>query len=112
VTLYRPVGPVELKLIEESAWTRFPPRLPEQPIFYPVLTLEYADQITRQWNVREFGSGHVTEFDVDASYLGKFEIKQVGGPEHTELWVPAEELATFNAHIRGPIRVVRSYLSR
>ena len=109
VTLYRPVGPAELQLVAESAWTRFPPRLPEQPIFYPVLTLEYADQITRQWNVPQFGAGHVTEFEVDAEYLGQFEVRQVGGAEHRELWVPAEELDAFNAHIRGPIRVVRSY---
>jgi hypothetical protein len=109
VTLYRAVGPVELKLIEESGWTQFPARLPEQPYFYPVLTLEYADQTTRQWNVPEFGSGHVTEFDVDEGYLARFAVKQVGGPTHRELWVPAEELEAFNARIRGPIRVVRSY---
>ena len=109
ITLYRPVGPTELQLIADSAWTRFPPRLPEQPIFYPVMNLDYADQITRQWNVPQFGAGYVTGFDVDEAYVGKFEVRQVGGAEHTELWVPAEELETFNAHIRGPIRVVRSY---
>jgi ADP-ribosylglycohydrolase len=37
VTLYRPVGPKELGLIRASGWRAFPPRLPEQPIFYPVL---------------------------------------------------------------------------
>lgn len=112
VALYRPVGPAELELIAESAWTTFPPRLPEQPIFYPVLNLEYADQITRQWNVPQYGAGHVTEFDVDAAYIGRFEVKQVGGSVHRELWIPAGELATFNAHIQGPIRVVRSYPRR
>jgi hypothetical protein len=35
--LYRPVGPTELALIEASNWKAFPPRLAEQPIFYPVL---------------------------------------------------------------------------
>lgn len=109
LTLYRPVGPAELNLIAESGWARFPPRLPEQPIFYPVLTLEYADQITRQWNVLQDGAGYVTEFDIDRAYLGQFEVRQVGGAEHREYWIPAEELDTFNAHIRGPIRVVRSY---
>jgi hypothetical protein len=38
VTLWRPVGPAELALIREAEMRAFPPRLPEQPIFYPVLT--------------------------------------------------------------------------
>jgi hypothetical protein len=106
-TLYRPVGPVELRLIEESGWRAFPPRLPEQPIFYPVLNEEYAAQIAQRWNVPQSGSGYVTAFDVDTEYISKFEVKQVGGREHVELWVPAEELAEFNSHIVGVIRVIR-----
>ena len=35
--LYRPVGSKELELIKKSNYRRFPPRLTEQPIFYPVL---------------------------------------------------------------------------
>jgi hypothetical protein len=58
LTLYRSVGPKELALIEASGWREFPPRLPEQPIFYPV-TNEYATQIARDWNVRASGSGFV-----------------------------------------------------
>ena len=42
ITLYRPVGANELKLIEEVGYTAFPPRLPEQPIFYPVMNEAYA----------------------------------------------------------------------
>ena len=38
VTLWRPAGPQELKLIEASGMREFRPRLPDQPIFYPVLT--------------------------------------------------------------------------
>ena len=109
VTLYRPVGPAELELIEASGWKKFPPRLPEQPIFYPVLNEEYAAQIAQRWNVPESGAGYVTAFDVDAGYVAQFEVRQVGGREHLELWVPAEELETFNAHIIGPIRVTSSY---
>lgn len=37
--LYRPVGLEELKLIAASNFRAFPPRLPEQPIFYPVSIL-------------------------------------------------------------------------
>jgi hypothetical protein len=108
-TLFRPVGPVELKLIAASGWRSFPPRLPEQPIFYPVLNEEYAAQIAERWNVKESGSGYVTAFDIETEYVERFEAKQVGGREHVELWVPAEELAEFNRHIVGLIRVVREY---
>jgi hypothetical protein len=52
VILYRPVGLAELKLVKASGYREFPPRLPEQPIFYPVLTEAYATQIARDWNTK------------------------------------------------------------
>lgn len=107
--LYRPVGPEELALIERSGWTKFPPRLPEQPIFYPVMNEEYAIQIARDWNVAASGSGFVTKFAVNTDYLSKFEIQNVGGHIHNELWVPAEELEEFNANIVGQIEVAQSF---
>ncbi|UOE48099.1 hypothetical protein MTO98_27175 [Mucilaginibacter sp. SMC90] len=109
ITLYRPVGPKELKLIEESGYKRFPKRLIEQPIFYPVMNEEYAIQIARDWNVPASGSGFVTKFDLPESYLRKFEVQNVGGAIHNELWVPAEELEEFNDHIVGNIIVTRSF---
>ena len=109
VTLYRPVGPEELKLIEQSGWKKFPPRLEQQPIFYPVMNEEYAVQIARDWNVPASGSGFVTKFDVKASYISKFEVQNVGGPIHNELWVPAEELEEFNSNISGLIEVTKSF---
>jgi len=108
-TLYRPVGPKELKLIEDSGFTAFPPRLPEQPIFYPVTNEPYAIKIARDWNVPASGSGFVTRFEVDSEYLKRFDIQTVGGREHTELWVPAEELEEFNRHIVGKIEVTRKF---
>lgn len=107
--LCRPVGPEELALIEQSGWTKFPPRLPEQPIFYPVLNEEYAIQIARDWNVAASGSGFVTKFAVKSEYVSKFEIQNVGGHIHNELWVPAEELEEFNANIVGQIEVTQSF---
>ena len=104
-TLYRPVGPKELALIEQCGWKAFPPRLPDQPIFYPVMNEEYAIQIARDWNVPASGSGDVTRFAVDADYLGRFTEQVVGGAMHRELWVPAEELEEFNQHIIGLIEV-------
>ena len=60
VIMYRPVGPKELALIAATGFREFPPRLPEQPIFCPVLVEEYAADISRKWNVRDYGAGYVT----------------------------------------------------
>lgn len=108
-TLWRPVGPDELHLIEDSGMSAFPPRLPEQPIFYPVTTLEYAIKIARDWNVPASGSGFVTEFDVENDFLAQYPVQQAGGRAHEEHWIPAEEMDAFNSAIDGPIRVVRSF---
>lgn len=107
--LFRPVGPKELALIEASGWKKFPPRLPEQPIFYPVMNEEYAIQIARDWNVPASGSGYVTKFAVNADYVKKFDVQNVGGEIHNELWVPAEELEEFNDNIVGFIEVTREF---
>ena len=109
VTLYRPVGPKELALIEASGWHAFPPRRPEQPIFYPVLNEEYATQIARDWNVRESGSGFVTRCLIDADFVRRYPVQTVGGSVHQELWVPAEELPAFNDHIVGLIEVIAAF---
>lgn len=95
--------------MEESGWTKFPPRLEHQPIFYPVTNEAYATQIARDWNVKESGSGYVTEFDVESAYVSRFEIHTVGSSQHQELWVPAEELDDFNLHIVGKIRVISEF---
>jgi hypothetical protein len=107
--LYRPVEPVELDLIEKSGWKKFPPRLPDQPIFYPVMNEEYAIQIARDWNVPASGSGFVTKFAVDSDYVSKFKVKTVGASMHKELWVPAEELDEFNDNIIGLIEVTQKF---
>ena len=109
VTLFRPVGPKELALIEASGWKAFPPRLPEQPIFYPVTNEDYAIQIARDWNVKASGAGFVTRFKVDAAYAARFPRKIVGGKIHEELWVPAEELLEFNSKIIGEIEIIHSF---
>jgi hypothetical protein len=114
-TLYRPVGPKELALIAASGFRAFPPRLPEQPIFYPVLTREYAEQIARDWNSTNRADGevgYVTRFQVETLYLANFEPKQVGDASHREYWVPAEELDQFNGRIVGLIEVVSEYRAK
>lgn len=109
VTLYRPVGPEELTLIRQSGWRRFPPRLPGQPIFYPVLQEDYAVRIARDWNVPESGAGFVTRFSVAADYLSRYEVHEVGGRQCSEYWIPAESLPEFNDHIEGLIEVVAEF---
>ena len=100
--LYRPVGPKELALIAQSGFKAFPPRLPDQPIFYPVLNLEYAAQIARDWNsTGPPGAGVVTKFEVEQSYVEQDEVHVVGNRIHQELWGPAEELSEFNRHSAG-----------
>lgn len=109
VTLWRPVGPAELELIRGSGMMAFPPRLPEQPIFYPVLTEDYAVKIARDWNVPSSGSGFVTRFDVRKDYLDDYAVQEAGGRAHLEYWIPAEEMDAFNAAIVGQIEVVRTF---
>jgi hypothetical protein len=109
ITLWRPVGPEELRLIEATGMREFPPRLPEQPIFYPVTTRDYAIKIARDWNVSASGSGYVTEFDVLAGFLANFQVETAGGRAHQEYWIPAEELPAFNAAIVGEIRVTDTF---
>src|SRR5580658_5987057 len=109
ITLYRPVGPKELALIKGSGWREFPPRLPEQPIFYPVTNEGYAGQIASTWNVKESGTGYVTRFTVRADYLAQYRVEQVGAAEHKEYWIPAERLPEFNRNIVGTIEVVARF---
>jgi hypothetical protein len=112
IKLFRPVGQKELDLIEAGGFRQFPPRLPDQPIFYPVLTREYAEQIARDWNTRDERSGfvgYVLEFEVDAAYLARFQVQKAGSAQHLEYWIPAEELEEFNQNIQGRIQVIAGF---
>jgi hypothetical protein len=114
-TLYRPVGERELELVRASGFRAFPPRLPEQPIFYPVLSEEYAAQIARDWNTKDERSGfvgYVLRFAVLREFLERYEIHVVGSSLHSEYWIPAAELSQLNAHIVGLIEVVSEFRAR
>jgi hypothetical protein len=111
-TLWRPVGPEELALIRASGWRAFPPRLPDQPIFYPVLSESYAATIAREWNTAASGAGYVTRFRVGTGHARRYPSRQAGGRDLLELWVPAAELDEFNAHIVGPIEVVAEFTAQ
>jgi hypothetical protein len=112
VTLYRPVGRAELDLIQASGFMKFPPRLPEQPIFYPVLSERYATQIARDWNTKDEHSGfkgYVLRFHVKSDFLKNCEIHTVGSSEHQEYWIPAADLDRFNESITGVIEVIAEF---
>lgn len=109
LTLYRPTGPDEIRLVRESGFKRWPPRLPDQPIFYPVTNEAYAIQIARDWNVRDSGYGCVTRFSVRRSFMSRYEVQTVGGSAHTEWWVPVEHLEELNDNIVGFIEVIHEF---
>jgi hypothetical protein len=87
----------------------FPPRLPEQPIFYPVLSEECAVKIARDWNVSATGGGYVTRFRVQRNFLERYQVQDAGGRRHCEYWIPAADLSDFNAALIGEIEVVAAF---
>jgi hypothetical protein len=110
--LYRPVGQAELDLIRASQFRRFPPRLPEQPFFYPVLSEAYAMQIARDWNTKDESSGfvgYVLRFGVRSEFLSHYEVHTVGSSEHREYWIPAADLEKLNENIVGVIEVISEF---
>lgn len=113
MVLFRPVGQAELELIADSRYRAFPPRLPEQPIFYPVLNEKYASEIAQRWNATEKFSGYtgyVTRFEIADEFIKRYDVHTVGASYHQEYWIPAEELVALNQHIIGEIEVIRSYV--
>lgn len=113
-TLYRPVGRRELELIRETGFRAFPPRLPHQPFFYPVVNEEYANQIAREWNTKDEASGYegfVLKFDIRAEFLSRYDIHVAGSSVHQEYWIPASDLPEMNRNIEGVIEIVREFRS-
>lgn len=107
--MYRPVGPEEYRLLEQNGFTKWPPRLETQPIFYPVTNEEYAAEIAQKWNVRDHGVGFVTRFLVKSAFADRYEIQQVGAFHHTEWWIPSGDLDELNMNIVGQIEVIACF---
>jgi hypothetical protein len=111
-TSFRPVGQAEFDLIRDSAFQRFPPRLPGQPYFYPVLNVDYATQIAKEWNTKDPQTGYagyVLRFQVDSEFLTQYAVHQVGDVTHLEYWILAADLAAFNEKIVGTIEVIAEF---
>ncbi len=98
-----------MELLRQSGFRKWPPRLPEQPIFYPVTNEQYAIEIASRWNVKDSEVGFVTRFEVQKDFMDRYSIQKVGGAHHTEWWVPAEDLEELNDHIVGIIEVIGEY---
>ncbi len=109
ITLYRPTGPVEIQLVKDSGYKKWPQRLSDQPIFYPVTNEAYAKEIAVKWNIQDSGVGYVTKFEVRKDFMDSYQIHQVGGKHHAEWWVPAEDLNKLNDNIVGLIEVIGEY---
>ena len=107
-TLWRPVGPAELDLLRAAGMRAWPPRLPDQPIFYPVLNEAYARQIAAEWNVAASGAGYVTRFRLPTPFARRYPTCQAGGRDKLELWIPASDLDELNRHLIGPIDIVEA----
>jgi hypothetical protein len=111
-TLYRPVGAAELELIRTTGFKAFPARLAHQPIFYPVVSEEYAAQIARDWNTQDAASGYVgyvTRFSVQSEFLSRYPVRRAGTDRHLEYWIPAGDLEEFNRNLVGTIEVTATY---
>ena len=81
--LFRPVGLYELAKIATLDFRAYPPRLPEQPIFYPVLNRPYAEEIASKWNPPDPNSGFagfVTTFAVPDEAATLESLGRVGSP--------------------------------
>jgi hypothetical protein len=101
-----------MDLIRADGCRRFPPRLSWQPIFYPVLTEQYAIQIARDWNTKDEASGYVgfvTRFQILDEFLARYPVQRVGDREALEYWIPADDLERFNDHIVGDIEVIHEF---
>lgn len=109
VVLWRPTGQAERDLVAASQWRAWPPRLPDQPMFYPVANRWYATKIARAWNVPAGGVGYVMSFVVRREFLDHYAIQQVDGRDVLEYWIPAEDLDEFNANIIGSIAEQAEY---
>jgi hypothetical protein len=77
-----------------------------------VLVEDYAIQIARDWNTKDPNSAHVgyvVRFEVRKECIERFEPQTVGGQEHVEYWLPAEELDAFNDAIVGTIELIHEF---
>jgi len=109
VPLFRPTVPRELALLQDSGFLKWPPRLPEQPLFYPVTNEQDAIAITRAWIVQHSGLGYVTRFRVRKEFLDQCKRDDSETCDQNTRFVPAEDVEALNQSIVGRIEVIREF---
>ena len=106
--LWRPMGQQELRLVREAGGRRWPALRSHQTHFFPMLDEDFAIRAAQNWNL--FGPvRYVARFHVETGFLGRYSTRSFGGSATPMLWVAAEELDEFNAHIVGSIEVVHEF---
>jgi hypothetical protein len=111
-TLHRPVGQAEFELIRASGFCRFPPRLPQQPFFYFLCSMNSTQSGLLATGIQRDESsgfvGYVLRF-TRTEFLNQYEIHIVGSAEHQEYWIPAGDLHRLNENIVGAIEVISEF---
>jgi hypothetical protein len=107
--LFRPVGFGELQLVRNSGWTRFPPRLPDEPIFYPIGDEDDAIQIARTWSLKTGVSCYVLRFAVDVTFLTRHPLQRARNAAQREYRILAGGLEELDDHILGAIELIASF---
>lgn len=108
VQLWRPIGPEELGLIQESGWREWPPRPADQPTFTAVLGRDDAHALAQQGSGPDPGTGWVTQCEVEAGFMSRYAVTQVGGRRIRGYRIPAVDLADLNANLVGRIQRVET----
>ncbi|MET7835275.1 ADP-ribosylation/crystallin J1 [Micromonospora sediminicola] len=105
---WRPLGQQELGLIREAGGRRWPALPPDQTHFFPMLDEGFAIRAAQNWNL--FGPvRYVARFHVETGFLGRYSTRSFGGSAAPMLWVAAEDLDEFNAHIVGSIEIIHEF---
>lgn len=77
------------------------------------LTFCLTETLAEKWNTKDEFSGYcgiITKFDLPTDYLQKYEVHNVGGFIHNELWVPSDDLNEFNSNIIGQVEIVKVFI--
>lgn len=103
--LWRPVGPEELKQIEDAGMMAFPPSSSEQSVFYPKSTKNHAIEVAREWNAPVYGKGFVVCVDVRKDLFDHLKVSHTRENAQQEFWLPLEDIEALNASLMGRIKV-------
>lgn len=102
------MGLPELAQALDADAKAFPDRSPERPTFVLALSFEHAQRLASERHPAEAASGFagfVADFDLDADYARRLEVRLVGEPvQHREIWLPADRLRELNTQLRSRIR--------